>query len=291
MFGYFRFNQKGASWDMKILYKNYYCGTCFGLEKHYGEMSRFLLSYDVVLLAIIAKIYDVPNDKQLPCFGKGTEKGQFDNIEWKKIAAINVLLFNAEIDDDLNDDNSFKAKVAYIVFRKIIKKAKRDFPILAKIIDEGYQDMLRLEHAQSNVIEICKSFSCLISRLLHESFNVDETMISYSQAIAGWLYFIDQLDDYDSDISEGKFNPLVINGITKLEYINSKQEILSKYIETLLRDFDAIKSKLNRDRTEDKILFSILNETIPSMTFRVMTNQRLPKLHHTDKNNLKWSDS
>ena len=291
MFGYFRFNQNFASREMKIAYKNYYCGACFALEKHYGEISRFLLSYDVVLLAIMVNLHKTPGRDQLPCFGKKSEKTQFSDEGWKKIAASNILLFNAEIDDDLNDDNSAKAKAAYFVFKSQIKKARNDFPMIAEVIDGGYSKMLELERSRSDVLEICNSFSDLISKLLSKSFNADEDVCAYGRAIAGWLYFIDQLDDYDDDAAKGKFNPLVIEGISKLDYINTKQSILSSYIETLMCEFDEIKRTLARDGVEGKILFSIINETIPSMTLRVMMDRKLPKLDHTNKKEMKWSDN
>lgn len=291
MFGYFRFNQDLASHEMKTAYKNYYCGTCFALEKHYGELSRIILSYDVVLLAIMVNLHTAPDGEQLPCFGKSSKKKQFADEGWRKIAAANILLFNAEIDDDLNDDNSVKAKAAFLAFKSKIKKAENDYPELARIIDEGYREMLELEKGKSDVLDICGSFSNLISNLLKTGFNADEIICRYGKAIAGWLYFIDQLDDYDDDIFEGKFNPLVIDGVSKLEYINTRQSVLSKYIETLMLDFDKIKSELDRGSVEGKILFSIINETIPSMTLRVMTNQKLPKLDHMNKREVKWSDS
>lgn len=74
MFGYFRFNQLFASPKLKNVYKNYYCGTCFALEYNYGEIARCILSYDVVILALIAKLYDTPNKEVLPCFLKKKRK-------------------------------------------------------------------------------------------------------------------------------------------------------------------------------------------------------------------------
>ena len=95
MFGYFRFNQLYATPRLKNIYKNYYCGTCFALEYNYGEVVRCILSYDVVILALVAKLYDKPNRTVLPCFLKKDEKMQFTQDEgWQKVAAINVLLMN-----------------------------------------------------------------------------------------------------------------------------------------------------------------------------------------------------
>lgn len=74
MFGYFRFNHMYASPRTKRVYKNYYCGTCFALEYNYGEISRFILSYDAVILALTAQLYESPERELLPCFLRKAEK-------------------------------------------------------------------------------------------------------------------------------------------------------------------------------------------------------------------------
>ena len=145
MFGYFRFNQLFASPKLKNVYKNYYCGTCFALEYNYGEIARCILSYDVVILALIAKLYDIPNKEVLPCFFKKKEKKQFmQNEGWQKVAAINVLLMNSKLDDDINDEQSTKAKAAGLLFHNVIKKKKKQIPELKEIINKEYKRIYKL---------------------------------------------------------------------------------------------------------------------------------------------------
>ena len=184
MFGYFRFNQLYASPKLKNVYKNYYCGTCFALEYNYGELARWILSYDVVILAMVAKLYDVPNRNLLPCFFKRTQKKQFiDNEGWKKVAAINVMLMNAKFDDDINDERSKKAKAAAILFHKQIKKAEKDFPELAGVVKMGYLDMYKLETSGAEIIDICNSFADMMEKLVVTAFNVDSVRIDFVKGI------------------------------------------------------------------------------------------------------------
>lgn len=290
MFGYFRFNPKFASAHMKRAYKNYYCGTCFALEYAYGELPRVLLSYDVVILGLIAKlIADVDYDPLLCFFTKRKKKIFIEDEQWRKLAAINLFLFKAKIDDDLNDELSPKAKVAAITFSGAIKKATSDYPLLAKMVDAGYKAMFKEEQAGSDVLVICETFANMMVALVKESYHVDENYLKFVHAISRWLYFIDQLDDYDDDIREGKYNPLIIEGVDKAAYINYQHERLFRYLADLFSPFDDIKRKLDRDCVEDRLLYSLLNESIPNVTSLVLSNRELPRILHRKKT-LEWSE-
>lgn len=288
MFGYFRFNQIYASPRIKRVYKNYYCGTCFSLEYNYGEISRFILSYDVVILALAAKLHKYPEDDLLPCFFRKKEKLQFiENEDWRKLAAINVLLMGAKIDDDINDEQSTKAKAASIACRKMIKKAEMQYPELAYIIRNGYKEMYKLELEKVDMLEICDAFSSLMCKLMTNAYEINLNKLKFISAISRWLYFIDQLDDYDDDIKERKFNPLIIKGLTKSQMINKEHDKLFSYMKELFKEFQDIKNSLDLSCVEDRLLYSVSNESIPSVTSLVLKDKQLPKIIHKRKE-IEW---
>lgn len=284
MFGYFRFNQIYASPRIKRVYKNYYCGTCFALEYNYGELSRFILSYDAVILALTARLHEIPERELLPCFFNKKEKLQFvENEGWKKLASINILLMGANIDDDINDEQSAKAKAASIACRKMIKKAEIQYPELAHIIRNGYKKMYELELERVDILEICNVFSSLMSKLMINAYGIDSNKVKFINSISQWLYFIDQLDDYDDDVKEGKYNPLIIKGLTKSQMINKEHDKLFSYLKELFKDFRNIKNSLDLNCVEDRLLYSVLNESIPSVTSLVLKDKQLPKIMHRKK--------
>lgn len=290
MFGYFRFNQLYATPKLKNVYKNYYCGTCFALEYNYSEMTRWILSYDVVILALIARLYDSPNKEILPCFFKKKEKLDFaKNKGWQKVAAINVLLMNAKFDDDINDEQSTKAKVAAIAFGKSINKAKKGFPELAEIIKDGYLEMYKLETTGGNIIDICNSFADMMEKLLKASFDVGEGKVKFVKGISRWLYFIDQLDDYDDDVKEGKYNPLVIEGISKRELIDKKHDYIFGILKEIFYDYEEIKASMDLNCSEDCLLYAVINESIPNVTSMILSDRKLPQLLHTKKD-MEWKE-
>lgn len=289
MFGYFRFNGHTATYKMKHYYKNYYCGTCFALEQNYGQLSRMLLSYDVTLLAILALAYDDADKSKPPCCMCGKKKRQFKEDRWKKVAAVNILLFSSKLDDDINDEGSLKARLGKLLFGRVIKKAKQDYPQLADIIDQGYLSLADKESKGCEVTVMCREFADMMTKVTEHCFNLPANDREYIRAIAGWLYFIDQLDDYDKDMSRGKYNALAVSGISKREYVNTHISDIVRYLQELMASFDEVKSNTDISVTEHRILYSIISETIPSVTWRVLSDIDLPKLLHR-KRNVEWSD-
>ncbi len=291
MFGYFRFNRLYASPKLKNVYKNYYCGACFALEHNYGEAARCILSYDVVILALIAKLYDNPNGSQLPCFFCKKRKRQFAGNEgWRKIAAINILLMSAKFDDDINDEKSAKAKAAAAFFHGTVKKARRQFPELAQIIRDGYRVMYKLETENVEILNICNAFADMMEKIVRTAFKVDEERIAFVRGISRWLYFIDQLDDYNNDVREGKRNPLVVEGVSKSQMVNCDNSYLFELMQEIFKDYPKIKKGLDCSCSEDRLLYAVLNESIPSVTSRVLSDRQLPRLLHR-KTGLEWKEA
>ena len=58
------------------------------------------------------------------------------------------------------------------------------------------------EENQERRQSICtsRSFADMMEKLVVTAFNVDSVRIDFVKGISRWLYFIDQLDDYDNDI-------------------------------------------------------------------------------------------
>lgn len=284
MFGYFRFNQLYAPSRIKTVYRNYYCGTCFALEYNYGELARCILSYDVVILALVARLYDEPIRDRLPCFFQKKEKEQFiHNVGWQKVAAINVLLMSAKFDDDINDEQSKTAKAASVLFGGASHKAEQQFPELARIIKDGYGALYRLESEGADVIDLCNCFADMMGTLVQEGFDPGSHKIDFVKAISRWLYLIDQIDDYDKDVQKGKYNPLVVQGVSKAQYINRDHNCLFSLLQRIFQDYFEIMQQLDRSCYEDWLLYQIMSESIPSITAIVLSGRKLPQYGHCKK--------
>ncbi len=288
MFGYFRFKGKYTSANVRKAYKNYYCGLCFALEKHYGNLSRMLLSYDVATLAVVIKAHNEPLCSPISCVGKCNCKAAlFDNENWKKLAAINILLAAEKMRDDILDEGSVKAKAGSIIFKHSIVKAQKGYPQIVQIIRKGYDKILTLEKANSDVMSIGVAFADMMVSLVKNCFVVEEKMLKFIHAIAVWLYYIDALDDYDKDIVKGRFNPLLLEKVDFSQYKNQFYTTINKDLKYIFKEFSDIKDMLGNSY-EDKILYGLLDNAIPSVTCSVLKQQELPKLLHLKKDTV-WT--
>lgn len=287
MFGYFRFYNQYASYDMQKVHKNYYCATCFALEQHYGQLSRLLLSYDVTLLAIMLSCHKSSKCDSMKCVGNCSKKKElFNGNQWKKVAAINILLSAEKFDDDINDEKSVSAKLLKTVFSKPIKKAKQDFPEIDKIIIENYQQILVAEKNNMSVLEIGNVFASMMLNIMVSAFGCKEREQLYITEISRWLYFIDALDDYDKDVKKNRFNPLVIPGVNYNEYVNLHTNEIQIIISDLYKNFSTIISHFDFQDEETRILVGLIQNTIPSVTSRILCGKRLPSLLHKKNGNV-----
>ena len=275
MTGYFRFYKQLSTYRTTYVYRRYYCGTCFALDHQYGQLSRFFLSFDTVILGLIARILDNPLDElRLPCFFQERKKTKYKLDErWKKLAAINVLLIAGELKDDINDENSERSRLLGKFFSRQFSKAEKSYPELSEIIQDGYKRMLELEKEGRGVVEICDEFADFMVHLMVVAFSINDCMKSYLYYISRWLYFIDQLDDYDKDVKKNVFNPLVKKGISKLCYVSEYHEELQDILHEITTNYNDIKGMLVKEGTiESEILYSILSNSIPKVTESVLND-------------------
>lgn len=235
MFGYTIMYPRFETWKMHRCYKNYYCGTCFGLEHNYGQACRMLLSYDVTLIALILGCHSSPLQKKFKCFGQCRQKKCiFYEGMWNQIAAINILLVNEKLKDDINDENSIIARIGKLILNRKIRKAKRSFPKMAAAISKGYENMYILEKRGSGIREIEDCFATMMVNTLEECKRLTEWERKYIVCVARWIYYIDALDDYEKDFKEGKFNAL------KKSDAKNLYEYTRKYISVIASDLNYI---------------------------------------------------
>ena len=270
MFGYLKINTQYCNKELQNVYKNYYCGLCFSLEKHYGTLARFLVNYDVTLLAIVLNCHKSSNIKRLHCLGQKEKKAElFSKDVWEKLAAITILLAAEKMNDDINDEGSIKAFASKILFNKQIKKAKNDNPQLYSIISNGYKRIMIDEKNNESVITIGNQFADMMCQLI-KSIDKSGDNILYVKFISNWLYYIDALDDYDEDIKNNRFNPLVTENIDFKKYVNEYFVKIQQDINNIFSDFQLLKNNLNDSTVESKLMLTVICDTIPTITYNIL---------------------
>lgn len=289
MFGYFSSRNSYSFRKIKDKFKLYYCSTCKALEYNYGHFSRLLLSYDVSLLAMFLNlnINNVNTRKNRTIFNCGEFNSIHGSFEWKAIAALNLLLFAGKLNDDIRDNNSTLAKMAYKTYSKQINKATNDFPFMAQKINEGYLKILADEKNYATAEVIANDFAEMMLTAISCAFSPTEQQVNIIQIVSGWIYLIDALDDYDKDIHESNFNPLLVNGISFSSFIGNNWREVKKTLGTLLGKYKFL-NETNFDYYSIDIIF---NEFIPEVTYKVLSKNKLRMNRFQVKRKIVFADN
>lgn len=273
MFGYFNPRNSASFRKIKNRFKAYYCSTCKSLEYNYGQAARFLLSFDVSLLAMLLN-FDVENIK-IHKGGILRNCGKFENArsshEWKAIAALGILIFAGKLEDDIRDDKSTIAKIARNIYKKTISKAKEDFPAMANKISTGYAKIVSDEERGMSAGVIAHDFAEMMSCAIASTISLSKQQENIIYIVSGWIYLIDALDDYDKDIRRKHYNPFCLENHDFGAFIDSRwreinatlKNIMDKYTFFDEDDFDYYSTDV------------LLNEFIPEVTHKILSQRGL----------------
>ena len=210
MFGYIKLDTKAPK-SAKKLFKKNYCILCRSLEQNYGQLTRFLLSYDVTFMMILFSDQQLLKSiEKVKCFGSRTQiKSITDNELIKKCAALNLAMAQAELLDHINDDKSVIAKTLLKIYHKPFSKVKSEYPDMWERLISGYSKFDEYEKNDRSLEDLEELFSDLITQIAREDFNIeDDYTIKILSYVSKWLYFIDACDDLDKDIAHNSFNPI-----------------------------------------------------------------------------------
>lgn len=273
MYGYLKPDNTVLEFDIRSFYRERYCSLCHALWNYYGSLSRMLLSYDVTFAAIILDLdsqVDFNRDKIL-CYKQNRIVSQKDH--WKSLSAISILLAAGKLRDNVSDEHSFLAKLLLAVYSRSIKRAEREYPELSVFLKSNLDYMSELESKNGTLEQLSDAFAKMMCGAYEILCKASDYKLAIIQLISKWIYFIDALDDLEKDIKRGSYNPLSFIAKTKNELIEHHWEIVEGFIssqrELLLPYSDA----LANNSLSNKIIRSIINDTIPEVTRRVLLNE------------------
>lgn len=270
MFGYLKMDGQSSK-ELNQEYKKYYCFLCRSLQKHYGALSRLLLSYDVAFFLILCADDGFLNSLEKVHCIKHSENLEvlLDSKISKDIATLNLQLMAAKLEDDIIDDNDTKAKIAKLIFSKKITRAKRAQPKMWKILTKEYDALRIIENRSGTLEELESQFSRMMVRIATECFGVsDSSKIDALELGTRWIYFIDAVDDIDENISEGCFNPLSQYGsFEKLK--NNNYVFIAEHFSSLY-----LKHPYVHGNKSAAIINRLIDHRLIECTVNVLTKER-----------------
>ncbi len=205
MFGYVK--PVGLKKEEQIEFDTYYCSICKAM-KRYANTSRLFLSYDCTFLCmLLSEMLMEPVDKtvEMCLFRK-------KNIVYNSIvefcADLNLLLVYYKLLDDVNDDNSNRAKLLIAMHKSPFEKVRKNNPDLDILVKSNLDYLYTLEsHNCDEVEEVANAFGTLLKEIVALKCK-QESLLDFSFNLGKYIYILDAIMDYEKDMKKGEYNCL-----------------------------------------------------------------------------------
>lgn len=270
MFGYLKPYGTNVS-TINKLYKKYYCSLCHALWNYYGFKARFLLSYDLTFICALFRLNTVePTSPQRICYEKSEIKD--DKEAWKAMAALSLLMVSAKMQDDINDEKSFKAKIISRLYKKAFLKAKRDFPKASKMIETSFEEFGKKEQNHADLYEMAAAFSNIMADAANSMVKCSDKDLAIIHFVSKWVYFIDAVDDIDEDMRKNRFNPFTAIAQSKKQLLTEHADYILDYASSITSELEPFVKEFDLTDETCKLIASVLVESIPYVSYCVFTN-------------------
>lgn len=222
MFGYVKIDKPEMKVKEYEAYRGLYCSLCKAMGKHFGVLSRLILSYDITFIVLLRMSCSkkIPDFRQGRCPFNPVKRCNYctnGDDELKYAAAVSVMMFYFKVKDDIADSGFFRRILMFSLYPYAAlkyKKAKKLFPEIAAMIDEGMSRQSQKEQkGVTSTDEAAHETADLLGRIV--SYNLpDENRNVYNSGygVGKWVYLLDAADDLEKDIEKGNYN------VFKLKY-------------------------------------------------------------------------
>lgn len=213
MFGFVKIAEDELRLRELRRYRAYYCGLCKHIAS-YSQLSRMMLSYDMVFFALLFEL-DVTN--KLKARKRRSLTGCKKCADQKSllyVAALSIAFLAYKLENDVNDGDR-KKRLTLQLIRPAYKKVKKDYPQIVSFLEANVLALYQLEKDK------CTDFARLESTfassfrdiVANAPFPIDDGEIKgiIAYHMAAWLYWFDMIVDLEQDRKSGDFNAILLS--------------------------------------------------------------------------------
>ena len=221
VFGYIRAHKAYLRMYEYEIYRCVYCGICKDMDRRFGFVTRFTLSYDAAFLALVdqsvrGKKLTVKNERCIAHPWKKTMCATCGS-DLSYASSVSILLTYHKLRDDLADKGFKKKLVAFALlpfFKKAYKKACVKYKPLSDKISEAMKLQTAIEKDKSaGIDQACEPTALMMQAVFGElGRNAREKALlsRFGYCLGRYIYVTDALADLKKDIAQGDYNPLKI---------------------------------------------------------------------------------
>lgn len=220
MFGYI----KPYKPDLKIseyeLFKGIYCGLCKEQSKIFGSFSSLTLSYDFTFISLLylSMSEECNGFEKCKCVANPLKKKMCINSckELEFASALAMIMVYYKLRDNIQDEKFFKRIPNYLLlpfFKNSRKKTLTNYSKLDEIVADCMEKQFALEKggftSVDRVADPTATALSLVFEELSENSTQKKVLNRLGYLIGRFVYFIDALDDLESDMKTNSFNPFI----------------------------------------------------------------------------------
>ncbi|MBQ8800232.1 MAG: hypothetical protein IJZ55_11780 [Lachnospiraceae bacterium] len=241
MFGYIICNKSGLSEEEFARYRRFYCGVCKSLEKKFGQMGQFCLSFDMTFLALFLSSMYEPEERRsrFLCPAHPVHKREAVEQEFTEYAAdMTVALSYHKCLDDWADEKKSGKRLYGKLLEKHYEGVKLRYPKQCSVIEESLKELMRLEkEAPAEVDAILQCSGKMLSEVFvyREDF-WSNSLREFGYALGRFIYLMDAAMDYEKDKKKKNYNPLF--------FMDKQPEDAEELLTMLIGDATQIYEKL-----------------------------------------------
>jgi len=217
MFGYIRPMQGELKVRELERFKACYCGLCHTLGQKYGLISRFILNYDFVFLAML--LWSGEDEliiKRKRCIASPFRRKHYCSqcTALDRSAGYSVILTWWKLCDSIADEPFFRAlpyRGLKLLLSGAYKKAAGEFPGFDSAVRNEIYSLIEYEKSSADSLDgAADKFALILKAAAPESLpsNVQRPMLELLYHLGRWIYIVDACDDYTDDSRAGLYNPV-----------------------------------------------------------------------------------
>lgn len=239
-------------------YQAYYCGVCKQLQKSYGFVVRFLLNYDLVLLALMAD--SLTNDhaeiKKEGCFANPVYKKKIQhNTAGLALAADGLIMLSYHKACDNIVDEKFFKRLGYSFVKPFLafkyKRAQKRHPEIANCLTEQMDNQFTLEQANCAEIDAACEPTAKMCEALFAAAGKTESekkILARLGLFAGQIvYLLDAAEDFEQDTKNGSYNVFIKAGYTHEQTLQMAKQRCNMAAGEIALCYNLLQIKQNKD--------------------------------------------
>ncbi len=219
MFGYVRPLIAELKVSELNTYKAVYCGFCNKLSEKWGVFARFFLNYDFTFLVMLVQSLEQsqPTFTHLRCpykpFKKIPHLVSDHPLDFAADSA--AIMFHYKYADDIADSSSsasLKSRLLQSATKPSFKTASERLPEVSEAVRVAMNEQYALEADNPSLDRACHPTAQALGQILAVACKNSpqrEDAERFGYMLGRYVYLCDALDDRESDIKSGNFNPLI----------------------------------------------------------------------------------